>query len=240
MRKEGSLEHAFRHHELDPMASRSRLRAGGVLEIGRSDRDGDRKGARALLHEADSSVRSFRPEDFEDTAHKVAIAALKLADPSNYPRHQLRLRPRPLHQLRRQDRGPYLLSRRPVQACNSLLRKAADEGAASGPIVITEPAERDLALTLDAFETALEEAYDKRAPNYLAEHAYRLSQSFSKFYAACPVLAAPTPDLRASRLRVSEATLKQLEQTLELLGIETAGTHVAAPNLPRALSLRQA
>ena len=29
------------------------------------------------------------------------------------------------------------------------------------------------------------------AMNTLAEHAYRLSQAFSKFYAACPIMGAP-------------------------------------------------
>ena len=54
-----------------------------------------------------------------------------------------------------------------------------------------------------------------------AEHAYRLAQSFSKFYAACPVLAAPDLATRGSRLRLAEATLHQLERALNLLGIET-------------------
>ena len=64
-------------------------------------------------------------------------------------------------------------------------------------------------------------SYDKRAPHFVAEHAYRLSQSFSKFYGACPVLSAPDQATRASRLRLAEATLHQLELALDLLGIET-------------------
>jgi arginyl-tRNA synthetase len=100
----------------------------------------------------------------------------------------------------------------------SLLRRAADEGVTEGPIAVTEPAERELVLTLDAFETALAEAYDRYAPNAVAEHAYRLSQAFSKFYAACPILQA-APDVRASRLRLAATTLRQLELALDLLGV---------------------
>ena len=74
---------------------------------------------------------------------------------------------------------------------------------------------------LDAFDQACADAYDKRAPNLVAEHAFRLSQSFSKFYAACPVLGAPEPAVRASRLALSATTLRQLETALDLLGIET-------------------
>ena len=91
--------------------------------------------------------------------------------------------------------------------------------AAPGPITVTEPAERDLVLLLDAFDQALVDAYDKKAPNFLAEHAYKLAQAFSKFYAACPFLQAEAP-VRSSRLALAQATLRQLEQVLELLGIE--------------------
>jgi arginyl-tRNA synthetase len=87
--------------------------------------------------------------------------------------------------------------------------------------VIAAPAERELALSLDAWAGAVADAYDRRAPNLIAEHAYRLAQSFSKFYAACPVLAADTPAERASRLALSQATLSQLVLALDLLGIET-------------------
>ena len=65
------------------------------------------------------------------------------------------------------------------------------------------------------------EAYDKRMPHVIAEHAYRLAQSFSKFYAACPVLIAPDEATRGSRLALSKAALDQLETALRLLGIDT-------------------
>ena len=83
------------------------------------------------------------------------------------------------------------------------------------------PAERELALVLDAFDTAVQEAYDKRAPSFVAEHAYRLAQSFSRFYAACPVLAADSEAARGSRIALCRAAMKQLMCALELLGIET-------------------
>jgi hypothetical protein len=80
-------------------------------------------------------------------------------------------------------------------------------------------------LTLDAFEAALSEAYDKKAPNALAEHAYRLSQAFSKFYAACPIMTA-APAVARAALTLATATLRQLELALDLLGIATPGADV--------------
>jgi arginyl-tRNA synthetase len=214
--QEGTLEHLGFGTMNGPDGKPFKTRAGGVLRLNDLI-EMTREKARARLHEADLGSE-LTPGEFEATAHKVAVAALKFADLSNW---------RGTSYVFDLDRftsfegktGPYLLYQ--AVRIKSLLRKAAAEGASAGPIGVVEPAERDLALTLDAFETALQEAYDKRAPNFIAEHAYRLSQSFSKFYAACPVLAAPDHGTRGSRLRLAEATLHQLERALNLLGIET-------------------
>ena len=173
--------------------------------------------ARERLHEAKLGD-DLSPEEFEAIAHKVAIAALKFADLSNA---------RTTSYVFDLDRfmsfegktGPYLLYQ--SVRIKSLLRKGAEQGLTPGAIVIAEPAERDLALTLDAFSTAVSDAYDKRMPHLVAEHAYSVAQSFSKFYAACPVLIAPDEATKRSRLALSAAALRQLEIALNLLGIDT-------------------
>jgi len=173
--------------------------------------------ARARLHEAGLGAE-LTPGEFEDTAHKVAVAALKFADLGNF---------RGTSYVFDLDRfmsfegktGPYLLYQ--SVRIKSLLRKGAEQGVVAGEITVSEPAERELALALDAFETALAEAYTKRAPNVIAEHAYRLAQTFSKFYAACPILVAEDANIRASRLGFAKVTLDQLDSALRLLGIES-------------------
>jgi len=190
-----------------------KTREGGVLKL-HDMVEMTRAKARERLHEAELG-EDLSPEEFEEIAGKVAVAALKFADLQNF---------RGTSYVFDLDRftsfegktGPYLLYQ--AVRVKSLLRRAADEGAEAGTIVIAEPAERDLALTLDAFETSLGEAYDRYAPNAVAEHAYRLSQAFSKFYAACPILQAE-PAVRASRLALAKATLAQLELALDLLGV---------------------
>ena len=193
-----------------------KTRAGGVLKLHDLIQMATDK-ARERLREAGLGAE-LTPEAFEQTAHKVAIAALKFADLQNF---------RGTSYVFDLDRftsfegktGPYLLYQ--AVRVKSLLRRAADEGLVGGEMVIGEPAERELALTLDAFQQAVSEAYDKKAPHFVAEHAYRLAQAYSKFYAACPVLSAKDAAIKASRLALSQTTLKQLEQALELLGIET-------------------
>ncbi|MFN9926738.1 MAG: arginine--tRNA ligase [Phenylobacterium sp.] len=192
-----------------------KTREGGVLKLNDLI-ETTRAKARERLREAGLG-EDLTPEAFEDIAGKVAVAALKFADLSNF---------RGTSYVFDLDRfmsfegktGPYLLYQ--AVRVKSLLRRAAEAGAAPGPVAVSEPAERDLVLALDAFESALGEAYDRYAPNAVAEHAYRLAQAFSKFYAACPIMTAEPP-VRASRLTLAAAMLKQLETALDLLGIAT-------------------
>jgi len=213
---EGSLDHLGFGTMNGPDGKPFKTRAGGVLKLHDLITMAVDK-ARERLREAKLGD-DLAAAEFEATAHQVAVAALKFADLSNS---------RTTSYVFDLDRfmsfegktGPYLLYQ--AVRIKSLLRKGADQGATPGPIVIAEPAERDLALTLDAFAQAVTEAYDKRMPHILAEHAYRLAQAFSKFYAACPVLIAPDAATVASRLALSRAALDQLETALDLLGIAT-------------------
>jgi arginyl-tRNA synthetase len=212
----GQLEHAANGTMNGSDGKPFKTRAGGVLKLHDLITQARDK-ARERLKEAELGA-DLPAAEFEDIAAKVAVAALKFADLSNS---------RTTSYVFDLDRfmsfegktGPYLLYQ--AVRIKSLLRRAAAEGVQTGPIVVAEPAERDLALTLDAFDQAVSEAYDKRAPHTVAEHAYRLAQSFSKFYAACPVLAASDPATVGSRLALAKAALDQLETALRLLGIDS-------------------
>ena len=211
---EGSLEHIGFGTMNGADGKPFKTRAGGVLKLHDLISMTTDK-ARERLHDAGLGGE-VPPEEFEDIARKVAVAALKFADLQNF---------RGTSYVFDLDRftsfegktGPYLLYQ--AVRIKSLLRKAGEAGAA-GQVVIAEPAERELALLLDAFNGAVREAYDRKAPNFIADHAYKLAQGFSKFYGACPILIAE-PAVRASRLALSAVVLRQLETALTLLGIET-------------------
>ncbi|MDP3404079.1 MAG: arginine--tRNA ligase [Brevundimonas sp.] len=213
---EGTLDHLGFGTMNGPDGKPFKTRAGGVLKLHDLITLAVDK-ARERLREAKLGD-DLPAAEFEATAHQVAVAALKFADLSNS---------RTTSYVFDLDRfmsfegktGPYLLYQ--AVRIKSLLRKGADQGMTPGPIVIAEPAERDLALTLDAFAQVVTEAYDKRMPHIVAEHAYRLAQAFSKFYAACPVLIAPDAATVASRLALAKAALDQLEIALGLLGIDS-------------------
>ncbi|MES1158757.1 MAG: arginine--tRNA ligase [Terricaulis silvestris] len=191
-----------------------KTRAGGVLKLQDLIGQAEEK-ARARLREDDIGA-DFSAAEFEDVAHKVAIAAIKFADLSNF---------RGTSYVFDLDRfmsfegktGPYLLYQ--AVRIKSVLRKAEEQGVKAGAISVSEPAERTLALALDAFDGAIDGAVEKRAPHFLAEHAYALASAFSGFYQHCPILPSEGA-VRASRLALAQATLKQLTLTLDLLGIE--------------------
>jgi arginyl-tRNA synthetase len=212
---EGQLEHIGFGTMNGPDGKPFKTREGGVLKL-HDLIEMTRAKARERLKEAGLGSE-LSPADFEDTAHKVAVAALKFADLGNY---------RGTSYVFDLDRfssfegktGPYLLYQ--AVRIKSLLRRAAEERLAAGRIQVADPAERELALLLDAFDTAVSEAYDKKAPNFIAEHAFKLAQAFSRFYAACPIFREVDGKVAASRLALAAATLKQLELALDLLGIE--------------------
>ena len=212
---EGELEHIGFGTMNGADGKPFKTREGGVLKL-HDLIEMTRAKARERLKEAGLGGE-LSPADFEDTAHKVAVAALKFADLGNY---------RGTSYVFDLDRfssfegktGPYLLYQ--AVRIKSLLRRAAEERLEGGRIEVADPAERELALLLDAFDTAVTEAYDKKAPNFIAEHAFKLAQAFSRFYAACPIFREVDGKVAASRLALAAATLKQLELALDLLGIE--------------------
>ena len=213
----GSLEHVGFGTMNGVDGKPFKTREGGVLKL-RDLIDMAEGKARERLLEADLGAE-LDPETFEATAHVVAVAALKFADLMNF---------RGTSYVFDLDRfssfegktGPYLLYQ--AVRMKSVLRKAEEQALAAGEIVVAEPAERELVLLLDAFDAAVRDGWDKRAPNIVAEHAFRLAQSFARFYASCPILAAPDEATRRGRLALARLTLTQLESALGLLGIEVA------------------
>lgn len=209
-----ALEHIGFGTMNGPDGTPFKTRAGGVLKLQDLIGQAEEK-ARARLREADIGA-DFSKEEFEDVAHKVAIAAIKFADLSNFRGTSYKFDIDRFISFEGKT-GPYLLYQ--AVRIKSILRRAENEGVTPGPISIAHEAERTLALALDGFDGALRAAYDKRAPHFLAEHAFNLAQAFSGFYQHCPIMPEQGA-VRASRLALAGATLKQLALTLDLLGID--------------------
>ncbi|AEV82401.1 arginyl-tRNA synthetase [Actinoplanes sp. SE50] len=111
--------------------------------------------------------------------------------------------------------GPYLQMAY-ARVC-SIFRKTT---GTPGPVAVTEPAERALAMALLGFAPAVTAAAEQAEPHRLAVYLHDLAAAFSVFYERCPVLRAPD-GLRAGRLGLADLTARTLRTGLFLLGIET-------------------
>jgi arginyl-tRNA synthetase len=87
-------------------------------------------------------------------------------------------------------------------------------------VSLEAPAERALARALAQFPTAVEATIGHLQPHRLCTYLYDTAVAFSNFYETCPILAAETGELRASRLVLCELTSRVMVRGLDLLGIE--------------------
>ena len=91
---------------------------------------------------------------------------------------------------------------------------------ATGPIVVSERAERELALRLLGLRRRRGEKQRTTAePHKLAGFVFDVASDFTTFYEQCPVIKAETKQLVSSRLALSALTLTVLLSGLDLLGI---------------------
>jgi len=87
-------------------------------------------------------------------------------------------------------------------------------------LAFSDPAEKDLAKLLIRYNQAIATAAKECRPNYLTGYLYDLSQAFSRFYNACPVLQAE-PSQRPLRLLLCGLTARTIRHGLSrLLGID--------------------
>ena len=174
----------------------------------------------ALQRMQDSDIATaFSQAERRRLARQVGLAALKFGDLSNVRTSDyvfdldrfLRFEGRT---------GPYL--QYAAVRIKSIFRKAeiSDEDAGGSLIAPQTAGERDLMLALTSLGDAVRQAYERRAPNVLCDFAYNLAQLYSHFYHECHILSESDPGRRASWLRLSQITLRQLALLLGLLGIE--------------------
>jgi arginyl-tRNA synthetase len=97
---------------------------------------------------------------------------------------------------------------------------AASPASAEVPVILDAPAERELAIALLGFETAVSATLETYSPHKLCGYLFDLAGTFTTFYEACPILRAEDPAVRASRLGLCALTATVLRQGLALLGID--------------------
>lgn len=212
---EGRLEHIGFGTVNGPDGKPFKTREGGVLRLADLNAMALDE-AQKKIAEAGKLPEDMGKEERDQVAANVALAALRFSDLMNT---------RTTNYVFDLDKftsfegktGPYLLYA--AVRVKSLLRRAEADGNEAGEVAIGHDTERALVLQLDNFAFACLQAREKRMPHVLCEHLYNLAQAFSSFYSALPIAAESDATLRASRLGLASAVLKQLETGLDLLGI---------------------
>lgn len=105
--------------------------------------------------------------------------------------------------------------------CASILRKAGSDDVVGAPDVrlLVHAAEHALAMAIARLPRVIDEAGRRAAPHLVATYAQDLAACLNAFYRDCPVLTAPTADIRAARLGLVRASRLALHATLHTLGV---------------------
>lgn len=90
----------------------------------------------------------------------------------------------------------------------------------SGDAGFTEVAEKRLCSKLVYFKDVLDQAATEFYPHYICTYLFELASEFNNFYESVPVLKAETPEQKAVRLKLVQATAQVIKNGLGILGIE--------------------
>ena len=122
--------------------------------------------------------------------------------------------------------GPYL--QYATARIRSIFHRAGrDPAAATGPVLLAEPAERALALQLLGLGRAVSDVAAAAEPHKLAAFLFDVASAFTTFYEQCPVLTAE-PAVRDSRLALAALTPAGPGDRPRPAGHPGARAHVAA------------
>jgi arginyl-tRNA synthetase len=194
---------------------RLRTRAGDPVPLSYLLTEGVAR-ARAILDEVERDP-SAEDLDLEAIAEDVGIGAIKYADLST-ARDSAYVFDLDRMVSFKGNTGPYL--QYATTRIRSIFRRAQiDEAELHGPIVITAPAERELALKLLGFGSLVAQVAESAEPHRLSAYLFEVASLFTSFYEQCPVLKADDEETRSSRLALCAAVLRVLTVGLGLLGV---------------------
>jgi arginyl-tRNA synthetase len=193
--------------------TRLRTRAGDLVKLSDLLTEGVER-ARAILDEVERDDEGL---DLGAIAEDVGIGAIKYADLST-ARDSAYIFDWDRMISFRGNTGPYL-QYATVRIRSIFRRGGIDADTPRGPIVITAPAERELALKLLSFGTVITQVADTAEPHQLSAYLFEVASLFTTFFEQCPVLKADDEETRLSRLSLCAATLRVLTTGLGLLGV---------------------
>ena len=194
-----------------------KTRDGGVLRLEALIADVEKEMKEKIL-----ANKNVRESEADDTAKKVALAALKYGDLSNQASKDYIFDIDKFASFEG-NTGPYILYT--IVRCKSILRKASDDDRTSlselpeykGEV---SPSVRSLMLTIAGFGNAFEEAYRDLAPHRICAYMYQLANDFNRFYHDTVILQEHDETKRRFSLGLLKITSDILTKCIDLLGFD--------------------
>ena len=154
----------------------------------------------------------------EETAMKIALAALKYADYLPYRETDYIFDINKFTDLEGKT-GPYLLYS--TIRIKSLLKKAKEENIQFSEYnTLTNNTDREVILTLLTLPLILKRSYDSKSVNDIAEYIYKLTSIYNKFYSENKILIEPDANKRSSWLVLSKLVHDTNMMLLDIMGID--------------------
>ncbi|WP_027208790.1 arginine--tRNA ligase [Butyrivibrio hungatei] len=191
-----------------------KTREGGVMRLENLISEIDEK-MFARIKEGNPEISD---EEAKDTAHKVAVSAIKYGDLSNQPSKDYIFDIDKFTSFEG-DTGPYILYT--MVRIKSILKKFEEAGGNVKDAKLGNPdsdAMKSLMLLLTRFADSVESAAKDLAPNRICAYIYDLSNAFNSFYHGTRILAETDEYKKESYIALLAITLKVLETGIDLLG----------------------
>lgn len=182
-----------------------KTRDGGVLRL------------ETLIDETTDAVKEKMKENGQaddDTADKIALAALKYGDLSNQASKDYIFDIKKFIEFEG-NTGPYILYT--IVRIKSILARYGKEP--SGVVKFTgEKSEKDLMLKVAGFTEMMGEAYRELAPHKVCAYIYELANIFNTFYHDVRIIACEDEEKKDSYVSLISLTKAVLETCIDILG----------------------
>ncbi len=191
-----------------------KTREGGVMRLENLITEIDEK-MFARIKEGNPDISD---EEAKDTAHKVAVSAIKYGDLSNQPSKDYIFDIDKFTSFEG-DTGPYILYT--MVRIKSILKKFEEAGGNVKDAKLGNPdsdAMKSLMLLLTRFADSVESAAKDLSPNRICAYIYDLSNAFNSFYHGTRILAETDEYKKESYIALLGITLKVLQTGIDLLG----------------------
>lgn len=179
-------------------------------------RSGDIVKLRFLIEEVIEKIKEKAKIQDAEVIQNIAIACIKFADLLNFREADYVFDLDKFTSFEGKT-GAYLLYG--LVRINSILN--SNEKIAYEITQINTKEEKDLLIHLTKFNDIIETAYNKKAPNFIADYVYNLIKLFSTFYANCSINYEINIPYKNSKLSLIFLIKKQIELCLFLLGINS-------------------